>query len=660
MRNLFFLLWAFLSTYAMAQVLNPVQWTSSWKKLPDDTYELSMKAQLEVGWHLYSMRLRAGEIGIPTSVRFKDEGKVYKKIDALEEVGQLKEKSLPELGGRFQYLDDKIIYKQKVKTLSSGIFIIETDVEFQACDENRCLPPDTQSFSFLIDPKLSSDDLSNRQGVDFVEQSMRNPIICKNDFKCISWSKLYQIFFLGLLGGFAAVLMPCIFPMIPLTVGFFTKCSNKGRSSSVRKALIYGLSIVVIYLVLGLCITLLFGVSTLNELSTNPWLNLLFFLLFILFALSFFGVFDINLPESWANIANQKVVRGSLLGIFFMALVLVLVSFSCTGPIVGTLLVEAATGGALWGSMAGMLGFSSGLALPFVLFAIFPSWLHALPRSGGWLNTVKVSFGFIELVLAMKFLSNADLVWQLHVIEREIFIAFWLVLFALLGLYLLRIFSLSKDKPGQGIGVIRLLLAILSLSLSVYILPGLFGAPLKLLSGFIPPQIYSENFQGFFISPDGILDPHVEGIERGPHELMIFRNYEHGLAHARVQRKPILLDFTGYACANCRKMEDIVWSDEQVRHFLNNDLVVISLYVDDRQMLPEKAQYLSNILGKEVKTLGQKWTEFQIKHFKANAQPYYVIVDHKFKPLNTPIGAEFNINRYLDWLKFGVENFLKR
>lgn len=644
---------------AFTQILRPVKWISSWKKLSEGVYELSMRAQLEKGWHLYSMHLKTGEVGIPTLVQFKEEGKIYKRIGTVEEIGQLKEETLPSSGERLQFFENELVYKQKIMASSREPFNVGIKVEFQACDDSRCLPPETLDFSFRIDPNDLSGSTLNESVVDSVETSSKSSEASESSPEYTFRLTLYQIFFFGLFGGIAAVLMPCIFPMIPLTVSFFTRHSASGFSS-IRKALIYGSSIILIYLVLGLCITFLFGASALNELSTNPWLNLLFFLLFVLFALSFFGAFNINLPESWINVVDKKANQGGLLGIFFMALVLVLVSFSCTGPIIGTLLVEAAAEGALWGPMAGMSGFSGGLAIPFVLFAVFPGWLQAFPRSGEWLNTIKVSFGFIELALAMKFLSNADLVWQWHVIEREVFLAFWLAIFILLSLYLLRIFRLSKDEPSQGVGWVRLFFALLSFSFSVYIFPGLFGAPLKLLSGFIPPQTYSESPHGFFNSSVRMLTLGVEGAEKGPHGIMVFRDDQRGLAYARTQQKPVLLDFTGYACANCRKMEDLVWSDQRIKGFLTDDLIVISLYVDDRQLLSEEAQYLSAILGKKVRTLGQKWTEFQIKNFKANAQPYFVVVDHDLKPMNTPIGVEFDSDRYLDWLKYGVENFMKR
>lgn len=654
-KKFFLFFWLLLSVDLFPQVLNPVKWTSDWKKYSDSVYDLSMRAELEKGWHLYSMRLKVGGIGIPTSVRFKEEEKIYKKIGTLNQIGRLREQILPESDQPIQFFENEIVYKQKIKALSESPFTVEAEVEFQACDEDHCLPPDTHIFSFRIDPANSSDNFLNQNSKSFVKMFSQS----SDTHDDIDESMFYKIFFFGLLSGLAAVLMPCIFPMIPLTVSFFTKHGGD-KFSNVRKAFIYGLSIIVIYLVLGLFITFLFGASALNELSTNPWLNILFFLLFVLFALSFFGAFDINLPQCWINNVYKRSNLSGLLGIFFMALVLTLVSFSCTGPIIGTLLVETTSEGALWGPMAGMLGFSGGLALPFVLFAVFPGWLRALPRSGGWLNTIRVSFGFIELGLAMKFLSNADLVCQWHVIEREIFLAFWFVIFLLLGFYLLGIFTLSKYDPGQGIGLVRLFFAVLSISFSVYIFPGLFGAPLKLLSGLIPPKTYSESPRGFFFDSVASSSSGIENAEKGPHGIMVFHDDKQGLAYARLQQKPVLLDFTGYACANCRKMEDLVWSDQSVKRLLSDDLVVISLYVDDRQPLPKGVQYFSTVLGKNVTTLGQKWTEFQIKNFKANAQPYYVVVDHDLKSMNIPIGVEYDPDLYLNWLNFGMKKFFSQ
>lgn len=626
----------------LAQILQPVRWTSEKKRISKNEYELILKARIEKNWYVYSSNTKSQDVGIPVSINFNQDKVHYKKIGSLKEIGKLKTSYMPDLGFSSHFFTDEVLYKQRIGKLSSEPFAIKVLLEFQACSSVNCLAPEKRDFVFYFNGAK-----------DTVEKSVvLNKSPKKESFAFHKAAKKLwiNIFFLGFLGGLLAVFMPCVFPIIPLTISFFTK-KIQHRFEVVKKAILYGAFIVSIYLFLGIFVSLAFGASALNELSTNPWVNLLFFVLFVLFALSFFGSFEIYFPRSWIDAADKKARTEGLLSLFFMAFVLVLVSFSCTAPIIGTLLVEAAAGGSFLNPVVGMLGFSLGLSLPFVLFAVFPSALKALPRSGTWLQTLKISFGFIELALAMKFLSNADLVWQWHLIQREVFLVFWIVIFLLLGLYLLRIFTFSSDNATKIVGLPAFFAAVFSLSFSLYMLPGLFGAPLKLLSGFIPPLTYSEQYKD---SSSALLS---SGARRGPHGIPVFYNYDQGRSYAMSQLKPILLDFTGYACANCRKMEEQVWINPRIRYLLSQEMVVISLHVDDRKELPEDERYFSSHLGREINTYGQKWADFQVKYFKANAQPYYVMVGYDKQPMNDPIGVEFNVDKYIKWLESGVQFF---
>lgn len=468
----------------------------------------------------------------------------------------------------------------------------------------------------------------------------------------------WGIFALSFLGGLAALLTPCVFPMIPMTVSFFTKGSGNRRNGLAQAAL-YALFIILIYVLLGSLVTSLFGAAALNALSTNVWFNLAFFVLLVAFAMSFLGAFEIVLPHKWVNRVDRKSHQGGVIGIFFMALALALVSFSCTGPIVGTLLVEAASkGGAA--PIIGMLGFSLALAVPFALFAAFPGWMQRLPRSGGWLNSAKVFLGFLELAFAFKFLSNADLVLQLHWLERETFLAIWIAIFSGLALYLLGGLALPHDTKVDQLSVPRLLLGLSTLAFVAYMVPGLWGAPLKLISGFPPPMQYSE-------SPNGLGMAHAlagtetvplpEGAEPGPHGIPAFHDYDRGLAYAREVGRPVLLDFTGHACVNCRKMEEKVWSDPRILQKLMEEVVLVSLYVDDKRPLPEDQRYISKLTGREIDQTGQKWSEFQQQRFQANAQPLYVLMDPGEELLVPPVGYTPDIGEYAQWLETGIEKF---
>lgn len=472
--------------------------------------------------------------------------------------------------------------------------------------------------------------------------------------------ELWRIFVLSFLGGFAALLTPCVFPMIPLTVSFFTKRA-KSRGEGLRDGILFGISIMAIYVLLGTAVTAVFGAGALNALSTNVWFNLFFFLLLVVFAFSFLGAFELVLPHSWVVKVDSRAHQRGITGILFMALALAIVSFSCTGPIVGTLLVDAATRGGI-APVVGMLGFSLALALPFALFATFPGWLRAMPKSGGWLNTVKVTLGFLELAFAFKFLSNADLVLQLHWLERETFLAIWIVIFGVMALYLLGKIRLPLDREAGHISVSRLALGLCSAAFAVYMLPGLWGAPLQLISGFPPPLQYSESPYGVGYSKAGILPETPgkvlpDGAEPGPHDIPAFTDYDKGLAYAKKVNKPVLLDFTGYACVNCRKMEERVWAAPGILDILKNEVVLVSLYVDDKRPLPEAERVVSEITGKELKYRGQKWSEFQQLHYKANAQPLYVLIDHEENKLNASTAYNPDIEQYRAWLREGIENF---
>jgi len=474
---------------------------------------------------------------------------------------------------------------------------------------------------------------------------------------------LWAIFLAGLAGGFAALLMPCIFPMLPLTVSFFTKSAEK-KGSAAGKAIIYGVSIIAIYVILGLLVTLLFGADALNSLSTNGIFNFCFFLLIVAFAASFFGAFEITLPSGWVNKMDQNSDKGGLMGLFFMAATLALVSFSCTGPIIGTLLVQAATTGALLGPAIGMFGFSLSLAVPFVLFALFPGWLKSLPKSGGWLNSVKVTLGFLELALSLKFLSNVDLAYHWHCFDRELFLSLWIVIFALMGFYLLGKLKFSHDSDLPFIAVPRLFLAIVVLSFTTYMVPGLWGAPLKSISAFLPPMAT----QDFDLSNlnTGVTTTNTDG---RPHKYANlfdkskgfdpYFDYDEAIAYAKKVHKPIMIDFTGHACVNCRKMEANVWPDKQVSARITQDYVLVQLYVDDKTDLAASEQTTTSE-GRRIKTIGNKWSYLQTSKFEANSQPFYVLLDPDTQiPLVTPQGANFDPVGYLNYLDSGLKAFRK-
>ncbi|WP_240768521.1 protein-disulfide reductase DsbD [Olivibacter sp. XZL3] len=525
------------------------------------------------------------------------------------------------------------------------------------------LAQDTVSYDdieFL--PVDGADTITESAAVDSV--AAKAPATDPEDAESQS---LWAIFIAGFIGGFAALLMPCIFPMLPLTVSYFTKSSHT-KGKAMAQAVLYGLSIIVIYVALGLVITVIFGADALNSLSTNGIFNLLFFVLLVVFAVSFLGAFELTLPASWVNKMDAKADKGGFIGLFFMAATLALVSFSCTGPIIGTLLVQAATMGALLGPALGMFGFSLALAIPFALFAMFPSWMKGLPSSGGWLNSVKVTLGFLELALALKFLSNVDLSYHWNWLDREVFLVLWIVIFGLLGLYLLGKIRFSHDSPLHYLSIPRLFLSIIVLSFTIYMVPGLWGAPLRAVSAFLPPQstqdfdLYTASFGGGSKAGEEVYTGprKYANIFHAPLNLDVFFDYDEGMAHAKAVGKPVMIDFTGHACVNCRKMEASVWPDREVYSLLRNEFVLIQLYVDDKTELPAAEQYVSELSGRAVRTIGNKWSDLQASKFNANSQPFYVLLDSRNEEvLVAPRGADYNAASYRDFLQAGLAAFKK-
>ncbi|HTO36648.1 MAG TPA: cytochrome c biogenesis protein CcdA, partial [Flavobacterium sp.] len=546
-----------------------------------------------------------------------------------------------EIFGVDEYMFEKTAqFTQLIRVTDPNLSIVNVQLDYQACKE-QCIQL-SEDFEFVIPGKEIKDAVVSTDSSS------------KSSDKS-SQRGLWTIFVISFFSGFAALLTPCVFPMIPMTVSFFTK-QSKDRSKGIKNAVIFGISIIVIYVTLGTVVTAVFGADSLNELSTSVTFNLIFFALLMFFAISFLGAFEIVLPNSWANAVDKQADKGGLIGIFFMALALAIVSFSCTGPIVGTLIVEAASIGGM-APVMGMLGFSLAIALPFMLFALFPGWLNSLPRSGGWLNTVKVSLGFLELALAFKFLSKADLVTQSHLLEREVFLAIWIAVFGAWALYLLGKILLPHDTPGQPISVGRLLMGLLVLSFTIYLVPGLWGAPLKILSGFPPPLYYSESPYGVGASKSSE-ENILENTKVISHGLQAFTDYETGLKYAKSVNKPVFLDFTGYGCENCRKMEDYVWSDSKILSILKNEVVLISLYVDDKKELPENEKYVSPTTGKKIRTIGNKWSDFQITNYKANAQPYYLILDTEGNTLSKESASyDPDIEKFEHWLREGISEF---
>ncbi|WP_343586267.1 cytochrome c biogenesis protein CcdA [Flavobacterium sp.] len=672
------LLFVFFFAFAKgnAQILEPVKWTSKIEKKGNNAV-LIFDGTIEKDWHMYSQFTPDGG-PLALEITFKNQKGNYELVGKAKE-GKTRTAYNDVFGVDETFFEGKAHIEQEIKIINPNLKTVDVDFDFQVCKEvcinsnkkfsiavpstfkideipvvTEAKADETKVVGLAIDTVKKEETVQPKveKTAEAAEEEIPAPAPARS---------LFSIFFIAFLSGFAALLTPCVFPMIPMTVSFFTK-QSKSRAKGIRNAIIYGFSIIAIYVILGLIVTKIFGADALNALSTDVWFNLIFFVILIIFATSFLGAFEIMLPNSWANKADQQADKGGLIGILFMALALAIVSFSCTGPIVGTLLVEAASNGGI-APIVGMLGFSLALALPFMLFAMFPGWLNSLPKSGGWLNTVKVVLGFLELALAFKFLSNADLVLQLHFLEREVFIAIWIAIFGALTLYLFGKITLPHDSPTHHISVGRLYLGLLTLVFTMYLIPGLWGAPLKLISAFPPPPQYSESPFGVGGSGNGAVSSEAgkglpEGAELGPHGIMVFHDYEDGLAYAKQINKPIMLDFTGYACVNCRKMENNVWSEPAILPILKNDVVLISLYVDDKRELPKEEQF-TTAAGDKIITVGDKWTDFMISKYKTNTQPLYVITDLEGKNMNTskPTISYVNADEYLEWLKEGIANF---
>lgn len=649
---------------AQAQILNPVSWTFDYKKIADNTYELYFDAEIEDGWHLYSTRENDGgpiatSINYASSDGFQLKGELITTPDPLKVFDKTFNMEL-------EYLGDKARFIQKIEVTDPTLTKIEGYVEFMSCDDESCTPPTEADFVFSIGA-----------GSDVPESKDEGAIVINDNIKSDAGRGLFIFFLFSFLAGLAAILTPCVFPMIPMTVSFFMH-SGQSKARSRLNAAFYGFSIIAIYTIIGTLVAVLFGPGAANWLSTHWLPNIIFFLVFIIFAFSFFGMFEIVLPSWMVNKADKGADRGGFMGSFFMALTLVLVSFSCTGPIVGAILVESA-GGAVLKPIIGMFGFALAFALPFTLFALFPQWLNNLPKSGGWLNSVKVVLGFIELALGLKFLSVADQTYHWGLLDREIYIAIWIVIFTLLGIYLLGKIKFAHDSDVKHVSVPRLMLSIISFSFVVYLIPGMFGAPLKAISGYMPPMsthdfdlhkiireevelvTHSNGANAYFDeTPEGCEEPKFADLLHLPHGLKGYFDYEQGLACARASGKPLFIDFTGHGCVNCREMEATVWSDARVLDRLKNDFVIVALYVDDKTKLPESEWITSDYDGKVKKTIGKKYADFQIARFGVNAQPYYVILDHEEEMLVQPKARDLNPDNFVKFLDQALAEFEKR
>lgn len=680
---------------AVAQIIEAASWQIEHSNTSDGVLTLTFKGRPTGNFHVYGIELPDGG-PTPTGIEL-DESKGIKPL------GPVTASPAPEthydsnFDMKLQWYSKPFTVTQKFQITDPKSFSLAGDLIYMGCNDNTCTPPTRVSFSVtakdlttplkMSAPKegtdaegksttaeaASSTDTATASGEVVEEPSeaakvadeegaqktaastvvsnevgennpIWTPIISElkeygdRNLQATD-SSLWTIFILGFLGGLIALLTPCVWPMIPMTVSFFLKRSQS-RKKAISDAIIYGISIIVIYLALGLIITGIFGASALNSLATNAVFNIIFFLLLVVFAISFFGAFELVLPQSWTNKLDSKAEStGGLLSIFFMAFTLVLVSFSCTGPIIGTLLVDAASRGDVFGPAIGMFAFALALALPFSLFAIFPNWLQSVPKSGGWMNSVKVVLAFLELALALKFLSVADLAYGWGILDREVFVSLWIVIFTLLGLYLLGKITFPNDTPVERLSVSRLFMAIISLAFAVYMIPGLWGAPLKSISAFAPP-LRTQDFNLY----DAEVHPQ-------------FEDYDLGMAYAAQRGKPVLIDFSGYGCVNCRKMEASVWTDPKVKDIIDNQFVLITLIVDDKTQLPEMIEITENGQKRKLKTIGDKWSYFQRYKFGSNAQPFYVMLDQSGQPLGSSYGFDQDVNQYIDWLNSGLTEY---
>lgn len=651
--------WLFTAVLCLpiwAQIQEPIKFKTEWKTVSNQEVEIIFTGTADKGWHIYSTDLPDDG---PISATFN-----LDQIEGAEVVGKLTprgkeiEKLDPIFGMQVRFFEGTAVFVQKLK-LTGGNYNVTGYLQYGACNDENCLPPTNVEFSFKGEatggPTTASETTDCKEAIQEITSGALTPFSLpssKTDYwkpvidelnsfgeqinnESHSW--LY-IFFAGFVGGLLALFTPCVWPIIPMTVSFFLK-RTKDKKKGIRDAWTYGASIVVIYLTLGLAITLIFGANALNALSTNAIFNILFFLMLVVFAASFFGAFEITLPSKWSNAVDSKAEQTTgLLSIFLMAFTLSLVSFSCTGPIIGFLLVEVSTTGSVIAPALGMLGFALALALPFTLFALFPSWLKSMPKSGGWMNVIKVTLGFLELAFALKFLSVADLAYGWRILDRETFLALWIVIFALLGMYLLGKIKFPHDDDNNKVSVPRFFMALASLAFAVYMIPGLWGAPLKAVSAFAPPM----QTQDFNLYNNEV---HAK-----------FNDFEAGMEYARQNGKPVMIDFTGYGCVNCRKMELSVWTDPKVNKLLNEDYVLITLYVDDKAKLPEPVKVTENGTERTLRTVGDKWSYLQRSKFGANAQPFYVLLDNEGKPLNKSYSYDEDIQKYIDFLETGLKN----
>ena len=662
----------------MAQMQDPVHFKSELKQISGTEAEIVFTATIDDGWHVYSTDLPDGG---PISATFNvDKIEGAELVGKLTPVGKEEDKFDQMFQMQVRFFEHNAQFVQKIK-ITGATFKIEGYMQYGACNDQNCLPPTDVNFSFTgkgdgkaaaaapapdanKDVAASESNTAETEATaevsaetDSVAASAATSVSGESDYwtpvikelnafdehtESSEASWLY-IFFAGFLGGLIALFTPCVWPIIPMTVSFFLKRSGD-KKKGIRDAWTYGASIVVIYVVLGLAITLIFGASALNSLSTNAIFNLFFFLLLVVFAASFFGAFEITLPSSWSTAVDSKAEKaGGLLSIFLMAFTLSLVSFSCTGPIIGFLLVEVSTTGSIVAPAIGMLGFAIALALPFTLFAMFPSWLKSMPKSGGWMNVIKVVLGFIELAFALKFLSVADMAYGWSILDRETFLALWIALFGLLGVYLLGKIKFPHDDDEDKVSVPRFFLGLISIAFAIYMVPGLWGAPLKAISAFAPPSS-TQDFNLYEAE-----EVHAQ-----------FTNYEEGMNYAKQVGKPVMVDFTGWGCVNCREMESKVWIDPKVRDIMTKDYVLISLYVDEKEKLPEKITVEENGQTRILRTIGDKWSYLQRVKFGANAQPFYVLLDNEGKPLNGSYSHDEDVEKYINFLQTGLDNYKKK
>jgi len=665
---------------AKAQIIDPVKWKTKVEKINETEVFLVFNAKIESPWHMYSQHFDNG--GPMKMVWTIKENKDFKKIGGVEEITKAKKEKDVVFDVNVAYWSGDVVLKQKVKVLSAKNFKIETEVIYQTCTDEQCVNF-TKDFSFDVEgvkqtetteaveetvvEEITTADTAQVQ-VETEEVTTDStlsatPIGNTGDID-LSNDSLAWLFWISFLAGLLAILTPCVFPMIPMTVSFFMK-EGEEKTKGKFQALFYGLSIILIYTVIGTLVAVLFGVNFANWLSTHWIPNVLFFIIFVFFAASFLGMFEITLPSWLINKSDSQADKGGIMAPFFMAFTLVVVSFSCTGPLVGAILVKSA-GGAVLEPIVGMLGFSLAFALPFTLFAFFPSWLSNLPKSGGWLNSVKVVLGFIELALGLKFLSVADQTYHWGILDRDIYIAIWIVLSFLLGMYLLGKLKFSHDSDVPYISVPRLGLAIVVFSFAVYLIPGMWGAPLKALSGYLPPMSSHDfDMNKIVRESSGGSGDHTSLPEKPkygeflhlPHGIKGYYDYEQGMRVAKLLNKPVFIDFTGHGCVNCREMEANVWSDERVLTMLKNDYLVIAVYVDDKTELPKDQWITSTFDGKVKKTLGQKNADLQITKYNVNAQPYYVLLDNQEKLLATPRSYDLDVEAFVVFLENGLKEF---